>query len=98
MTFEVETSSLNSTVKSMETELQKISEVSKRLYQALEALDAMWVGAAHDTFSLQYESDQATLRSMIKTISAVIEGLDKARRTYEDCEHSVKTEIKKIVI
>lgn len=98
MTFEVETSSLNSTVKSMETELNNITEISKRLYSALNALDGMWIGTAHDTFAAQYQADQQMLRNMSKTISSVIEGMDSARRTYEQCEQSVKSEIGKIAV
>lgn len=96
MRFEVETSSLESTIDSMDAELDKIGQISKRLYTALEVLDSMWVGAAHDVFAVQYQSDQQKLSQMCKTISGVLEGLDEARRTYEQCEQSVETEIKKI--
>lgn len=98
MTFEVETASLNSTVRKMETELNNVSQVAGRLYAALEALDGMWEGAAHDTFASQYLADQNILSEMYKTVGRVIEGMDSARKTYEQCEAAVSTEIKKIAI
>lgn len=96
--FEVETSSLNSTVKNMESELSRITEISKRLYAALSALDGMWIGTAKDAFAAQYRADQEMLNKMSQTIDAVIEGMDSARKTYEQCEQSVKSEIQKVAI
>ena len=98
MKFEVDTSSLDYTVKSMETELSAVANLTKELYAALTAMDGMWVGAAHDTFAVQYETDQAVLANMRKTIDAVIKGMEAARKNYEQCESSVKTEIKKISV
>ena len=98
MTFEVETASLNSTVRSMEAELNKITTLASKLYTALEALDGMWVGAAHDSFAAQYAQDQQILDNMRKTIDGVIEGMDKARKKYDTCEQSVSNAIKKISI
>lgn len=98
MRFEVETPSLNSTVKSMQEELNQITELSKQLYSALTVLDGMWVGAAHDTFAQQYQADQTVLDKMRGTIQAVISGMDSARKTYDQCEASVKTAIQKIAI
>lgn len=98
MKFEVETASLNATVKNINSELSEIIDKSNRLYEALEELDSMWVGTAHDTFSAQYKADQQILGETCKKISAVSEGLDAARKTYEQCEQSVEAEIRKIVI
>ena len=98
MKFEVETASLNTTVGKMDEELNKIIENSNRLYEALEALDGMWKGTAHDTFAAQYISDQNVLNQMCKTISEVIQGMGEARKTYEESEQSVKNEIRKIAI
>lgn len=98
MRFEVETSSLNTTVHNMESELANIQKISTRLYAALEALDGMWVGAAHDTFAAQYLADQQMLNDMGKAISQVIDGMDNARKTYDQCETSVSAEIRKITV
>ena len=98
MTFEVETQSLNATIRNMQTELSNIAKITTKLYAALDTLDAMWEGAAHDTFAAQYLSDQEMLGNMSKTISAVIQGLENARKKYDQCEQSVGTEIKKIAI
>ena len=98
MIFEVETASLSSTIRSMETEMQNISKIGKQLYTALEALDGMWEGAAHDTFAAQYLADQQMLSEMCKTIDGIINGLESARKKYDECEQSVANEIKKIAI
>lgn len=98
MKFEVETSSLDSTIKNIETELNSIAQIVKQLYSALEALDGMWIGVAHDTFAVQYQTDQQKLNQVSRCIANVIEGMDSARHSYEQCEASVKTEIKKIIV
>ena len=98
MKFEVDTSSLNNTVQQMQAELTKIEQAGKNLYSALEALEGMWEGTAHDTFAIQYRNDQEMLDKMKKTISNVIKDMGEARMTYEQCEQSVETEIRKIAI
>ena len=98
MKFEVDTSSLAYTIKSMESELGEVENLAKELYAALTAMDGMWVGTAHDTFAVQYQNDQAVLANMQKTIHEVINGLEAARKNYEHCESSVQTEIKKIAV
>lgn len=98
MTFEVETSTLESTIRSMETELADIVEISNRLYAALEALDGMWEGKAHDTFALQYRSDQNRLKNICKKLDNAIVDLSKARQKYDSCEQSVKNKISGITI
>lgn len=98
MRFEVETSSLNTTVQNMESELVNIMKIRGKLYAALEALDGMWVGAAHDTFAAQYLADQKMLNDMGNAISQVIDGMDNARRTYDQCEATVSAEIRKISV
>lgn len=98
MNFEVETASLASTIRRMEAELENIDAISQKLYAALEALDSMWMGAAHDTFADQYRMDQEYLTEMKMLIMSLIEGLDDARMEYEQCEQSVETEIRKIAV
>ena len=98
MTFEVETASLNATIRNMQAEADRIANTSKNLYAALEALDGMWVGAAHDTFAAQYLADQEVLGKMQQTIMNVIKGLENARSEYDRCEENVSAEIKKIAI
>ena len=98
MTLEVETASLASTVRQMDAELENILTAKQKLYAALEALDGMWTGAAHDTFASQYSQDQQILTGMIRTIMSVIEGMEDARAEYERCEQSVETEIRKIAV
>lgn len=98
MTFEVDTSSLESTIRNMETELENIQQIRTRLYTALEELDGMWEGQAHDVFAIQYTTDQSTLQKMCQTISDAIEGLDAARKEYNSCEQSVKNKISRITI
>lgn len=98
MRFEVDTSSLSYTIKSMEGELSEVDNLIKELYAALTAMDGMWEGAAHDTFAAQYLEDQKVLANMRVTIAEVISGLEGARKNYEQCENSVETEIKKIAV
>lgn len=98
MTFEVETSSLDHTIDAMTSELESISQISKRLYASLTALDGMWEGVAHSTFANQYLTDQEKLGEMATTISKVIEGLESARKTYEEYEQRIRNKVNKIRI
>ncbi|MBQ2245238.1 MAG: WXG100 family type VII secretion target [Oscillospiraceae bacterium] len=98
MRFEVETASLAHTISSMDTELDKIAKVTKKLYSALLTLDGMWDGPSHDTFQMQYAQDQQVLGQLGTRITQVVQGLEDARKDYEQCEQSVKTEVSKIRI
>ena len=98
MTFEVETASLKSTVSSMDSELQQMTRIANRLYEALIALDGSWEGPAHDVFEAEYAKDQRALSGIRNEIIGVIHGLREARERYDKCEDSVSADIKKIAI
>lgn len=98
MTFEVETSSLQSTINSMETELENIVNITNRLYASLSELNKTWRGEAHTTFVLQCNKDQQAMSQVISSINDAIEDLEKAKKEYDSCEQSVKNRISRISI
>ena len=98
MKFEVNTATLNDTVKEMERELNNIRNIHKQLEGAVSALHGMWVGEAHTIFEKQFQIDQNILSAMCQTLDTIIDGIDNARDKYDRCEQSVKSEISKISI
>lgn len=98
MKFEVDTNQLASTVQKMYDTLNDIRMAKTRMYQALESLDGMWEGVAHDTFKAQYISDDQILTNLSNTIESVIESNDAAKTAYETCEQSVLDQINRISI
>lgn len=90
MKFEVDTNQLSTTVKSLQDALNEISDNRIKMYSAIEALDGMWMGQAHDAFLTQYENDNEMLIALIQDIDTVFENYGIARKNYDDCEESAK--------
>lgn len=98
MKFDVETGQVNSMVQSFKETLNQVSQNRERMYQALEALNGMWDGPAHDAFTVQYQSDNQEMQQLIKELQTVAENISKARAEYDTCEQNVKSEIAAIQI
>ena len=86
MKFEVETTTVRSTVTRMEETIQHIAENRAGMFAAMEALDGMWAGQAHDAFAAQYVSDNELVLAVITGVQDIIEKISVARQSYETCE------------
>lgn len=69
---------------------------SSRMFEELEALNAMWEGDAHDAFKLQLANDKVSVDELLKTVNSVIEYMNYAKHEYEICEDGVNSEISSI--
>lgn len=98
MKFDVETGQVNTMVQSYQETLNQISQNREKMYQALESLNGMWQGSAHDAFTAQYQSDNQEMQQLIKELQRVAENISKARVEYDTCEQNVKSEIAAIQI
>ena len=98
MKFEVETGQVNSMVQSFKESLAQISANRQRMYNAMETLDGMWQGQAHDAFAVQYRSDNEEVVALLKDLEQVAENIAKARQDYDTCEQQVKETIDAIEI
>ena len=75
-------------VQSYQETLNQISQNREKMYQALESLNGMWQGSAHDAFTAQYQSDnpgnaaadQRTGRQWLKIFQRHVQNTIRANR------------------
>ena len=89
MRFEVDTDQLETSVNRMQVLYDKISRERNQMYAALEALDGLWMGEAHDTFVVQYSADNVIVTEVLEGIRDVIAKISNAKREYDTCESEV---------
>ena len=98
MKFDVETGQVNTMVQSYQETLNQISQNREKMYQALESLNGMQQGSAHDAFTAQYQLDNQEMQQLLRELQRVAENISKARVEYDTCEQNVKSEIAAIQI
>lgn len=98
MKFEVETGQVQSLTQNFQAALTQITGNKQKMYQALEELDGMWQGKAHDTFVAQYQKDNEAMEQLLKELQEVCENIGKARQEYDNCEESVRELISAVEI
>ena len=85
-------------VQSYQETLIRFLRTGRKMYQALESLNGMWQGSAHDAFTAQYQLDNQEMRQLLRELQRVAENISKARVEYDTCEQNVKSEIAAIQI
>ncbi|MCD7887506.1 MAG: WXG100 family type VII secretion target [Clostridiales bacterium] len=98
MTFEVDTSQVATAVKSMQSALDNVTTERKNLFGAIEALDGMWVGEAHDLFVSRCTTDNETMQALCNAIQPIIDDVESAKKSYDVCEESVGDSISSIQV
>lgn len=86
MKFEVETEQVSVTVTKLQQALDSVSRKRESMFQAIEALNGMWIGQAHDAYMTQCTLDNAELLSVVTEIQEVINAVSTARQSYDSCE------------
>ena len=86
MKFEVDTGQVNTAVSRMQELLNEISGERTAMFSAMQSLDGMWVGEAHDAFVTQYSADNEIVLQVINSIQEMIEKFSAARQSYDKCE------------
>ena len=86
MKFEVETEQVSVTVTKLQQALDGVSRKRESMFQAIEALNGMWIGQAHDAYMTQCTLDNAELLSVVTEIQEVINAVSTARQSYDSCE------------
>lgn len=83
-------------------EIQQAYEVAvrskERVRSSVLALNGMWKGAAHDTFTSAFDVDYETLSGLCDTINNIISCLNYAKTEYEKCEQQVRNAVSAIQI
>lgn len=86
MKFEVETGQVSTTVTKLQQALDNVSRSREKMFQAIEALNGMWSGQAHDVYMTQCALDNAEVLSVVAGIQEVINAVSTACQSYESCE------------
>lgn len=90
MKFEVDTGQLAATHGSLQSALERVTTGQVRMYQAMETLESMWAGSAHDAFRSQFAADHQQMQELCREVQNVLELLDQARGAYESCDNEVQ--------
>lgn len=98
MKFEVYTDKVDSVARMMQQELDAVRQMKKQMYNSLEGLDGMWQGSAHDAFKIQYSNDNQIMTELCREIQEFIDCVNQSRKSYDECEQSVREQIARIQI
>ena len=98
MKFEVETERVSMTVTKLQQALDNISRNRARMFQAIEDLNGMWIGQAHDAYMAQAVQDNAEVLSVVAGIQEIIDAVSTARQSYDSCEQQAVEMIASLTI
>ena len=88
MRFEVETSRVSGAVNRARELLENISAERESMFKAVEGLNGMWAGEAHDAFVAQCGVDNEEMLALVWELQQVVNKISDARQAYETCESS----------
>ncbi len=94
----VDTDNLHSDVDELEDGLRSLQEKTKGMSEKVAELNAMWEGAAHDTFSGEFQKDCGNMQELLKEVEKLIGHMRYAERQYISCEDAISSIISKIRI
>ena len=89
---------LGSDIREIQQAYEAAVRSKERVRSSVLALNGMWKGAAHDTFTSELDVDYETLRGLCDTLRNHISGLMYAERAYEKCEQQVRNAVSAIQI
>lgn len=89
--LEIETRRLQSDIDSLRTQLKNMSQTGDEMMAGIQALSAMWEGESKDAFTVQFQTDYETLKSMETVIEELIQTLEYAKQQYDTCENTVSS-------
>ena len=98
MRFEVDTNQVGQTVTKMTELIRNIDNEKTQMMGAIETLNGMWVGEAHDIFVAQVQADDAELKQLVVDLTAIAERFDNARKAYDNCESKAMETIASIMV
>lgn len=71
------------------TAYHSLIEQNDAFQQAIERLNDMWSGEAHDSFNRRFEEDKRVVQEMLNYFQTVQEAMEFAGQEYQACEASV---------
>lgn len=93
MHIEIDTAHLSRDITTMHDRVEELGQAKTNVFNCLEGLNGMWVGAAHDAFVIQTGVDGEMLDSLIQNINHLISCMEYAKGEYEKCQEDVNSTI-----
>ncbi len=88
MRFEVDTDQVGLAARSMDDLITRIDAQRKRMMAAIDIMNGMWVGSAHDAFLAQFQKDNLSMIDLIDLLKQMSGKYTGAKNAYESCENS----------
>lgn len=92
------TSALGADIKEIQQAYESVVKNKDEVKAAVDALNGMWRGAAHDVFAASFANDYETISNLCQTINQIISCLNFARAEYDKCEQQVRDAVASIHI
>lgn len=96
--IEIETNALNSDKNCISEELQKIREDLVKLQQETESMNSAWEGAASAVYQTKMLEELENAMSVCNYLAEYVSCIEKASHAYAQCEQSVESVVKRILI
>ena len=98
MRFEVDTTQVGQAVHSMDDLIKQISDQRKKMMTAIDEMNGMWIGSAHDAFLAQFQKDNQSMIELISLLKQMSGKYSEARTAYDTCEASAVNTIAAIQV
>ena len=92
------TSALGADIREIQQAYEAVVKKKDEVKVAVDSLNGMWKGAAHDVFAASFANDYESISNLCKTISEIISCLNFARAEYDKCEQQVRDAVASIQI
>lgn len=85
----VNTGTLASDIELLQSQLDFVKKDTNQMYEAMQALDAMWDGPANEAFRTQFSKDREDMETLCQTVQDIIDCMTYAKGEYNTCENEV---------
>ncbi len=96
--IEVNISTLDQDIKSMEEKMKLIRSDMKAMFDSVTALDSMWDGPANAAFVRQFSIDKNIFDEVCNAVDGVTDSMNNAKDEYRKCESRVSEIVNQIRI
>lgn len=94
----IDTQQLRGAYSGIREDLARMQGEATRLFEAVDALNAMWDGPAHSAFADAFRQDGQWLQQQLNQLAAHADSLQSAQENYDHCDQVVRSLIDSIQI
>jgi WXG100 family type VII secretion target len=91
-------SALGSDISNIQSQYDAVVKAKEALMTAVNSMNGMWAGSAHDTFVSAFNNDYERIGNLCKTIDNIIKCLENAKKEYAKCEQTVRSYVDAITV